>query len=445
MVKTCKVVILGGEGCGKTSLVLRYVQARYTDVYDPHVVDVYKREDSVLGESVVFTIVDVCGGDGFESLRMEKCAEADAFVFVADASSADSIDAVFSVRQALVLEAALKPSILAVAKCDAGAPSEQVTKRAAAWGMAMVKFSSKENYGVDDVFREVALTAVPGLREAQRKGGTPLLATSLSALGTSPLFDPSQQPSDRSTSSGGVTKTRKEAPALWGCSNQSKALLVPVERHERQRSITPLMLDGTSKTMDPSVSSPLCPLKKSVPALGGDLLGSRRGVSGGEKPQGDLRKPLLSSPAGGTQFSDPSPHSDSHSEDLNVSQANKSTKSKSKFFLRLSQPSVKLKNMAPFSLGPASRMPPKSKEGPEGGVLEQVNNASFEAKTRPSEHHASPSVGSMDVLADRRQVYVSDLSPDRDHDRTESIKPTLGGRPPWYKRLACCGCCKSRR
>eukprot|EP01063_Lacrimia_lanifica_P008252 TRINITY_DN1532_c0_g1_i2.p2 TRINITY_DN1532_c0_g1~~TRINITY_DN1532_c0_g1_i2.p2 ORF type:complete len:282 (+),score=62.29 TRINITY_DN1532_c0_g1_i2:102-947(+) len=278
MVKTCKVVILGGEGCGKTSLVLRYVQARYTDVYDPHVVDVYKREDSVLGESVVFTIVDVCGGDGFESLRMEKCAEADAFVFVADASSADSIDAVFSVRQALVLEAALKPSILAVAKCDIAADDvlERAAAEAAKVGMDVVQTSSKRDTGVRKVFRHVAaLVSTPRRRRqcrgdscgpvARGRSGTPSRALPTIARCTLPALAPLGRvdvPAFAARSHG-----RASGGILADVTNRPENVRrVSLIKHSGMRRGNSRRASDAHHAIDPSVQSPPPP-PCSLPAI----------------------------------------------------------------------------------------------------------------------------------------------------------------------------------
>ena len=86
MTLTCTVVLLGREGCGKSSLVARFVQGTYTEQYDPHVVDVYKKEGNVGGAAVVFNVIDVCGSEDFSSIRNMECSKADARILCCDVS-----------------------------------------------------------------------------------------------------------------------------------------------------------------------------------------------------------------------------------------------------------------------------------------------------------------------------------------------------------------------
>ena len=155
------VVLLGGEGCGKTSLALRFVLNKYSEAYDPHVSDKYKREEVVNGEVVVFEISDVCGCQEFRELVIQECESADGFLFVIDATDMISIDEVQSLRKE-ALQVSDKASVLVASKCDSDNVIDSVVERArklaAEWKVPLVECSSKLNFGVSEAFHQLART-----------------------------------------------------------------------------------------------------------------------------------------------------------------------------------------------------------------------------------------------------------------------------------------------
>eukprot|EP01060_Flectonema_neradi_P028119 TRINITY_DN3782_c6_g1_i1.p1 TRINITY_DN3782_c6_g1~~TRINITY_DN3782_c6_g1_i1.p1 ORF type:complete len:566 (+),score=98.94 TRINITY_DN3782_c6_g1_i1:86-1783(+) len=155
------VVLLGGEGCGKTSLALRFVLNTYSEAYDPHVSDKYKKEEVVNGEVIVFEISDVCGCPEFRELVMQECERADGLLFVIDATDDNSIDEVKVLRRE-ALQVSDKPSVLVASKCDSDDVIDNVVegsrKLAAEWQVPLVECSSKLSFGVSEAFHQLART-----------------------------------------------------------------------------------------------------------------------------------------------------------------------------------------------------------------------------------------------------------------------------------------------
>ena len=228
MMGQATVLLLGGEGGGKTALVHRYVQGGFSSDYDPHVVDVYKKEDALDDVAVVLDIVDVCGSDTFHEIRAHEATRAHAYIFVVDATALlrpptppepSPLRSLAATRAAVFAAAGARPSVLVLAKCDALkrsddpqlaqlvsqglASSAAVADRlfaavsgleeffaADADGAAGAHFhppyplltSAKDDVGVADVFHEAARSAIPSLKA--RRESAARLSGSLSSTGS---------------------------------------------------------------------------------------------------------------------------------------------------------------------------------------------------------------------------------------------------------------------
>eukprot|EP01064_Diplonema_japonicum_P002769 TRINITY_DN11797_c1_g1_i2.p1 TRINITY_DN11797_c1_g1~~TRINITY_DN11797_c1_g1_i2.p1 ORF type:complete len:289 (+),score=28.76 TRINITY_DN11797_c1_g1_i2:43-909(+) len=165
------VVALGSEGSGKTALILRYVQSLFNDFYDPHIVEEYKTQDTVDGETIVMKISDVCGCADYIGIRDAECEKADGYMFVIDACSTESLSLVQSIRETVVERIGDKPSVLVATKCDCEDLDvlEEARKLGSAWQVPLIECSSKLPFGVSEAFHHIARLTNPSLSQGLRK------------------------------------------------------------------------------------------------------------------------------------------------------------------------------------------------------------------------------------------------------------------------------------
>eukprot|EP00754_Rhynchopus_humris_P049708 Rhum_TRINITY_DN8544_c0_g1::Rhum_TRINITY_DN8544_c0_g1_i1::g.28404::m.28404 len=247
------LLLLGGEGGGKTALVHRYVQGGFSSDYDPHVVDVYKKEDALDDVAVVLDIVDVCGSDTFHEIRAHEAARAHAYIFVVDAAALlrpptppepSPLRSLTATRAAVFAAAGARPSVLVLAKCDALkrsddphlaqlvsqglASSAAVADRLFAAVSGLEEFfaadgdgaagahfypphplltSAKDDVGVADVFHEAARSAIPSLKA--RRESAACLSSSLGSTGSTGTTSPSV--SGSGSRSGSASRARRRS------------------------------------------------------------------------------------------------------------------------------------------------------------------------------------------------------------------------------------------
>ncbi|EDW31430.1 GL11127 [Drosophila persimilis] len=89
-----RLVLLGGAGVGKSSIVKRFLFKTYTDKYRATVEDLYNREYDLGGVTLKVDILDTSGDMQFPAMRRLSIATAHAFMLVYAATSAPSFQCV---------------------------------------------------------------------------------------------------------------------------------------------------------------------------------------------------------------------------------------------------------------------------------------------------------------------------------------------------------------
>ncbi|XP_017079415.1 GTP-binding protein Di-Ras2 [Drosophila eugracilis] len=89
-----RLVLLGGAGVGKSSIVKRFLFKSYTDKYRATVEDLYNREYDLGGVTLKVDILDTSGDMQFPAMRRLSIATAHAFMLVYAATSAPSFQCV---------------------------------------------------------------------------------------------------------------------------------------------------------------------------------------------------------------------------------------------------------------------------------------------------------------------------------------------------------------
>lgn len=89
-----RLVILGGQGVGKSCIVKRFLFNTYSDKYKSTVEDLYNREYDLGATTLKVDILDTSGDLQFPAMRRLSIATAHAFLLVYAATSSVSFQAV---------------------------------------------------------------------------------------------------------------------------------------------------------------------------------------------------------------------------------------------------------------------------------------------------------------------------------------------------------------
>nr|CAD2167635.1 unnamed protein product [Meloidogyne enterolobii] len=96
---TLKVILLGESGVGKTSIINRFVNKKFSNCYKATIgVDFMKKQMTVDGVDVTLHIWDTAGFEKYQSLGSAYYRGADCCVLVYDLTSAPSFRAIESWR-----------------------------------------------------------------------------------------------------------------------------------------------------------------------------------------------------------------------------------------------------------------------------------------------------------------------------------------------------------
>eukprot|EP01059_Diplonema_ambulator_P012354 TRINITY_DN22619_c0_g1_i1.p1 TRINITY_DN22619_c0_g1~~TRINITY_DN22619_c0_g1_i1.p1 ORF type:complete len:395 (+),score=31.13 TRINITY_DN22619_c0_g1_i1:34-1218(+) len=332
------VVILGGEGSGKTALVLRYVQGTYTDIYDPHIVEEYKTQDTVDGVTMLLKISDVSGCAEYRDVRDAECRKADGYMYVIDACSASSLQAVKAIREAVTGEIGDKPSVLVASKCDSDDLDvlEESRSLAAAWQVPLIECSSKLSFGVSEAFHHIARLLNPSLSQGLRRNWDE-------------SFIITTDKSDKEEESDAMSV---HAP----CEDVSLLLSSPSPSPQRAEAAeapmnassstedTPTSKSLTNVHTTTSLQSRMKPNHEPEPLTVPDFFGFDTASRFTEAPKGTDREGLCQPLLGSQRF-----HTD---EQVNFAQPSNETSLLTKSHRRRSM------SMAPLALGPAASLPP---------------------------------------------------------------------------------------
>jgi small GTP-binding protein len=114
-----KICMLGSFGVGKTSLVRRYVESIYDDVYHTTVgVKIDKRSLQVDGTDVTLVLWDLYGEDEFQKMRWSYLRGSSGYLLVADGTRRATLEKALALEQKVREEVGKIPFILVINKSD---------------------------------------------------------------------------------------------------------------------------------------------------------------------------------------------------------------------------------------------------------------------------------------------------------------------------------------
>lgn len=168
-----KVIILGDSGVGKTSLMHRYVNNKYSQQYKATIgADFLTKELLIDGEKVAtMQVWDTAGQERFQSLGVAFYRGADCCVLVYDVTNIKSFENIKSWRDEFLVHANVSspetfPFVILGNKIDVEESKKMVNTRsvqelAKSLGDIPVFLTSAKNaINVDDTFEEIARSAL---------------------------------------------------------------------------------------------------------------------------------------------------------------------------------------------------------------------------------------------------------------------------------------------
>ena len=114
-----KICLVGAPAVGKTSLVRRYVDGKFSEDYLTTIgVRISRKRVEVDGEPVGLVVWDVNGDDSFAPLQARYLTGAAGFLLVADGTRPETLDSVLALRDEMAEAFGPTPSLLAINKYD---------------------------------------------------------------------------------------------------------------------------------------------------------------------------------------------------------------------------------------------------------------------------------------------------------------------------------------
>ena len=155
-----KICMLGSFSVGKTSLVRRFVESIYFEVYQTSIgVKVDKKVVRVNDEDVTLMLWDIHGEDVYQKIRMSYLRGMSGYLLVIDGTRRQTLDDALALNERVIQEAGKVPAILVLNKSDLADKWEIDSTReseltAAGWNI--VRTSAKTGDSVEDVFSKLA-------------------------------------------------------------------------------------------------------------------------------------------------------------------------------------------------------------------------------------------------------------------------------------------------
>ncbi|KAJ9443900.1 Ras-related protein Rap-1 [Diplonema papillatum] len=163
----CKLVVLGDGGVGKSAISVKFVQDIFVLVYDPSISDVYKKQETIDGETVILEVVDTAGQEEYAAMRAPHYQKGEGFIAVYSIADRGSFQSVEQLRDDVMRERGGEPApmVLVGNKCDVES-QRKVSKKegetlAANWykdagrSVPFFETSAKEGTNIAAVFHQI--------------------------------------------------------------------------------------------------------------------------------------------------------------------------------------------------------------------------------------------------------------------------------------------------
>ncbi|MBK1833123.1 Rab family GTPase [Roseibacillus ishigakijimensis] len=159
-----KICLIGGFAVGKTSLVQQYVKGLFSEDYLTTVgVKIDQRQEEIQGQQVLLMIWDLAGRDQFAAVKKSYLRGADGFLFVADGTRRETLEAVAEELSEISQDFPQAKARLLVNKCDLRSEwevSEDDLRPFVELGLTVDYTSAKARTGVSEAFHALAASLI---------------------------------------------------------------------------------------------------------------------------------------------------------------------------------------------------------------------------------------------------------------------------------------------
>jgi small GTP-binding protein len=154
-----KICMLGSFAVGKTSLVRRFVESIFTEIYHTTIgVKIDKKVVHVDGTEVKLVLWDLYGEDGFQKMHWSYVHGSSGYLLVADGTRRATLEKAVELEQRVREEAGPIPFVFIINKCDLIADWElepEMEARYAAMNWTVLHSSAKTGEGVEEAFSQL--------------------------------------------------------------------------------------------------------------------------------------------------------------------------------------------------------------------------------------------------------------------------------------------------
>jgi len=155
-----KICMLGSFAVGKTSLVRRFVESIYSDVYQTTVgVKIDKKNLKVGNKEVSLVLWDLYGDDDYQKMRWTYLRGASGYLLVADGTRKATLEKAFQLEQKVREEVGVIPFVFVINKSDLLRDwdlDSAIESQMAAQGWSVLRSSAKTGEGVEESFSLLA-------------------------------------------------------------------------------------------------------------------------------------------------------------------------------------------------------------------------------------------------------------------------------------------------
>jgi small GTP-binding protein len=155
-----KICMLGSFSVGKTSLVRRFVESMFSEVYQTSIgVKVDKKVVRVNNEDVTLILWDIHGEDVYQKIHMSYLRGMSGYLLVIDGTRRQTLEDALALNERVIQEAGKVPAILVFNKSDLVDKWEIDSAREselAATGWTILHTSAKTGASVEQVFSQLA-------------------------------------------------------------------------------------------------------------------------------------------------------------------------------------------------------------------------------------------------------------------------------------------------
>ena len=155
-----KICMLGSFAVGKTSLVRRFVESIYSDVYQTTVGVKIDKKNVKVGDKEVFLVLwDLYGDDDYQKMRWTYLRGASGYLLVADGTRKATFETAFQLEQRVREEVGAIPFVFVINKSDLIRDWEldsAIESQMDAQRWSVLRSSAKTGEGVEESFSLLA-------------------------------------------------------------------------------------------------------------------------------------------------------------------------------------------------------------------------------------------------------------------------------------------------